>query len=1393
MMEFNTNVISTTQKNHIYSNLFPICNIREIKWYLFVPIEGHQNKELNETKEENKNDSMNFLSSKDPVLAAYVTTLANGKAAYWRFRQKKSKEALNRDRKELWVFDLDGIPLQNQSGSVFFNKLKEFDNGTWKLAEAHLQPIVTKLLFKGLQNRLQWILYQESLCKIGNFYYKLENNSATTKEKSKNLDCFKFTFLIYDDNLSLQVTSYKTTIQGLRTQSNFNSSSRKVMVSPHCLAGGYISGDWSTLDWVCSQWKSWFNLQCSGTVLSVEINGVLLKIPIEVLCLFQDKAPLKTFLSYLRSKELNLDLEVIWPRENDQDTKDSLLTYNDPFIFADPENPAIDTNISESPQIPTTEDASPLIRTPQDSPYAPQPSPISKQYVEQTKLTTFEPEESLKTIQVSNDSDLKKKSKRKRESKSGKSKKKTKEGADTLLTQPAKEYDQLAWPPSLVVQLEKSRSGVFESVSSQPLLSHTKEDALDLDMSMTDMDLDSWIDTVEAAENMRPTSVQASTDILPIVPAPPLVVVVPPTASPIIISTIQTPQTLQEDSNKLPASSPSLEKQESTPQNKQNNVSLISVEKNNSMINEDEEIISTENLLEGSPDWMANKEVTIRSATPLMYVCPPNYRPLQTPTKTTPMWIYSYTPQAMLSTQSEQQQRVPQSRLQYTPTPMELPSTGTVEEEQTKISKEEMDTEPSHSSPSVTCTPIGTSPEVSSSPTPQELGNSNTKAPTGPTISIESRELVNWGKGIKEYLANLSHNNSSALIMLELFGIIEEETAKEPPEILFMKIGEGQIGYNCGNDNQPTSEEIHLAAQLAVTPHFNINTENQWKSFNSSINNIMDWNTCFEKESSCNLSQKLQKQFMDIQIVLDKFLGTNNTQLPKGPLLVDDWGTIQPTLVPPVLVGYQDDWMRINPSTAVCFWEKCCMEPYASRKNIDYYILAPYIPSLDSNIDHFFQQLNCMYEICNFGQHQPGILSSKFNTHLQTTNTLYQNTKGIVYVPFGSRDSIREVCQSFAKECSSLASYLLESCGYYSSSSCVAIYVINPFTKRTSSIQFIKAMSVLLKKTLGHSNLNVVLEIIPLQQIILQGAELFLNVKELAYSVYSKSRRIVMPISQIIPNQHKMVLRSKLYEPPFILASGAQDDLLLHCCYTESEQRRFISCTFTDSRGELLETLAVSTYGTPLRSVFISIINYAIQIINAANGHKQSLLKGLVLGKLGAMEPEELQVWQSIIPQILSLSVYIVTLQPNDSFQLINIHEGAEEMTQKETFENHSFIFYPHSTCTYLGSLHSVQPRAISFIVTPTPSPLTTTKQQSVSSNHTSLMISLLSIQSTEKDIPNEEINRILRLVTTEYFNLSWLNTTPRWPDRHSVFPFHFAISERFSNLISILNVPTTT
>ena len=35
---------------------------------------------------------------------------------------------------------------------------------------------------------------------------------------------------------------------------------------------------------------------------------------------------------------------------------------------------------------------------------------------------------------------------------------------------------------------------------------------------------------------------------------------------------------------------------------------------------------------------------------------------------------------------------------------------------------------------------------------------------------------------------------------------------------------------------------------------------------------------------------------MDIQAALNKLLGITNTQLPKGPLLADDWGIMQPTL-----------------------------------------------------------------------------------------------------------------------------------------------------------------------------------------------------------------------------------------------------------------------------------------------------------------------------------------------------------------------------------------------------------------------------------------------------------------------------------------------------------------
>lgn len=75
--------------------------------------------------------------------------------------------------------------------------------------------------------------------------------------------------------------------------------------------------------------------------------------------------------------------------------------------------------------------------------------------------------------------------------------------------------------------------------------------------------------------------------------------------------------------------------------------------------------------------------------------------------------------------------------------------------------------------------------------------------------------------------------------------------------------------------------------------------------------------------------------------------------------------------VPSLLVGYQDDWLKISSST-LHFWEKAPLEPYATAKPVSYYVLCPRIDSLLCATADYLQQLSCVYEACRLGTHGPG-------------------------------------------------------------------------------------------------------------------------------------------------------------------------------------------------------------------------------------------------------------------------------------------------------------------------------------------------------------------------------------------------------------------------------------
>ncbi|KAL3843474.1 hypothetical protein ACJIZ3_000877 [Penstemon smallii] len=83
---------------------------------------------------------------------------------------------------------------------------------------------------------------------------------------------------------------------------------------------------------------------------------------------------------------------------------------------------------------------------------------------------------------------------------------------------------------------------------------------------------------------------------------------------------------------------------------------------------------------------------------------------------------------------------------------------------------------------------------------------------------------------------------------------------------------------------------------------------------------------------------------------------------------------LRPTLsvvpFPPILVGYQDDWLKTSASS-LQIWEKAPLEPYATPKHMTYYVVCPNIDPLITAAADFFLQLGTVYETCKLGTHAP--------------------------------------------------------------------------------------------------------------------------------------------------------------------------------------------------------------------------------------------------------------------------------------------------------------------------------------------------------------------------------------------------------------------------------------
>ncbi|XP_038059919.1 mediator of RNA polymerase II transcription subunit 13-like isoform X2 [Patiria miniata] len=78
----------------------------------------------------------------------------------------------------------------------------------------------------------------------------------------------------------------------------------------------------------------------------------------------------------------------------------------------------------------------------------------------------------------------------------------------------------------------------------------------------------------------------------------------------------------------------------------------------------------------------------------------------------------------------------------------------------------------------------------------------------------------------------------------------------------------------------------------------------------------------------------------------------------------------EPLPIPPLLVGYDRDWLSSSPY-ALHNWEKLLLEPYSATRDIAYVALVPDNDFILQCAKSFFREVTAVYESCRLGRHAP--------------------------------------------------------------------------------------------------------------------------------------------------------------------------------------------------------------------------------------------------------------------------------------------------------------------------------------------------------------------------------------------------------------------------------------
>ncbi|XP_037444717.1 mediator of RNA polymerase II transcription subunit 13-like isoform X1 [Triticum dicoccoides] len=106
------------------------------------------------------------------------------------------------------------------------------------------------------------------------------------------------------------------------------------------------------------------------------------------------------------------------------------------------------------------------------------------------------------------------------------------------------------------------------------------------------------------------------------------------------------------------------------------------------------------------------------------------------------------------------------------------------------------------------------------------------------------------------------------------------------------------------------------------------------------------------------------------------------------------------------------------------------------------------------------------------------------------------------------------------------------------------------------------------------------------------------------------------------------------------LLEGSENDSApsLHCCYGWTEDWRWLVCIWTDSRGELLDSLIFPFGGissrqdtTVLQSLFIQILQQGCQIMSSSPEASNTRSRDIIITRIGGFLELEIQEWQKAI------------------------------------------------------------------------------------------------------------------------------------------------------------------